>query len=183
MSAVFEELGKPGSRTRFEPLSVSDETTVVSRYVPEADVVATSYQSEAELEAALIKQLAGQAYERLTITCEEDLSANLRLQLERLNRFQFTDAEWKRFFAESIASANDGIVEKTRRIQEDHIQAIKREDGSTKNVYLLDKEHIHNNHLQVINQYETDEASGAARSTRYDVTILVNGLPMVHIEL
>ena len=183
MSAVFEELGKPGSRTRFEPLSVSDETTVVSRYVPAADAVATSYQSEAELEAALIKQLAGQAYERLTITCEEDLSANLRLQLERLNRFQFTDAEWKRFFAESIASANDGIVEKTRRIQEDHIQALKREDGSTKNVYLLDKEHIHNNHLQVINQYETDEANGAARSTRYDVTILVNGLPMVHIEL
>jgi type I restriction enzyme R subunit len=181
---MFEELGAPGSRTRFEPLSVSDETTVVSRYVPAAfDVASTSYQSEAELEAAFIKQLGGQAYERLTITCEADLVANLRQQLEKLNRFQFTDNEWKRFFSESIASVNDGIVEKTRRIQEDHVQVLKRDDGATKNVYLLDKEHVHNNHVQVINQYETDEKNGAARSTRYDVTILVNGLPMVHTEL
>lgn len=184
MSTTFEELGTPGTRTRFEPLSVSDETTVVSRYVPAAaDAMATSYQSEAELEAAFIRQLAGQAYERLTITCEADLVSNLRQQMERLNRFQFTDSEWTQFFSESIASANDGVVEKTRRIQEDHVQILKRDDGTTKNVYLLDKEHIHNNHLQVINQYETDEKTGATRSTRFDVTILVNGLPMVHIEL
>ncbi len=184
MSTVFEELGTPGSRTKFEPLSVSDETTVVSRYVPAATYpAATSYQSEAELEATFIKQLAGQAYERLAITTEQDLVANVRTQLERLNSFLFSDAEWSRFFSESIASANDGIVEKTRRIQEDHVQVLKRDDGSFKNVYLMDKEHVHNNHLQVINQYETDTTTGAARSTRFDVTVLVNGLPMVHVEL
>ena len=184
MSAVFEDLGTPGSRTKFEPLSVSDANTVVSRYVPEAsELMSTSYQSEAMLEAAFIKQLTDQAYEKLTITSEKDLIANLRLQLEILNHFQFSDTEWDTFFSESIASAGDGIVEKTRRIQEDYIQILKRDDGSTKNIYLLDKEHIHNNSLQIVNQYESDEANGAARSTRYDVTILVNGLPMVHIEL
>lgn len=184
MSMIFEDLGTPGSLIRFEPLTVSDDTTVVSRYVPPpTETVSPSHQSEAELEAEFIKQLSGQAYEHLKITCEADLVANLRRQLERLNKFQFTDTEWKQFFAESIASANDSIVEKTRRIQEDHVQVLKRDDGTTKNVYLLDKEHIHNNHLQVINQYETDETTGAIRATRYDVTILVNGLPMVHVEL
>ena len=184
MSAVFEDLGTPGSRTKFEPLSVSDANTVVSRYIPEAsELMSTSYQSEAMLEAAFIEQLTDQAYEKLTITSEKDLIANLRLQLETLNHFQFSDTEWDTFFHETIASASDGIVEKTRRIQEDYIQILKRDDGSIKNIYLLDKEHIHNNSLQIVNQYESDEAKGAARSTRYDVTILVNGLPMVHIEL
>jgi type I restriction enzyme R subunit len=184
MSATFEELGEPGTRTRFEPLSLSDETTVVSRYVPSDKLpAATSYQSEAELEAGFIKQLGDQAYERLTITCEADLITNLRSQLERLNKLQFSGSEWERFFNESIASANEGIIEKTRRIQEDHIQVLQRDDGTSKNIYLLDKEYIHNNHLQVINQYETTEANGATRATRYDVTILVNGLPMVHVEL
>lgn len=184
MSTTFDEFGAPGSRFRFEPLSISDATTVVARYVPAiTDPSATSYQSESDLEAAFIKQLKGQAYERLVLTTEADLVANLRRQLEKLNRFEFTDDEWKRFFDECIASANDGIVEKTRRIQEDHIQVLKRDDNTIKNVYLLDKEHIHNNYLQVVNQYETNKANGATRSTRYDVTILVNGLPMVHIEL
>lgn len=184
MSTLLDDLGAPGTRTRFEPLSVSDETTVVSRYVPPAQAAAaTAYQSEAELEAAFIKQLAGQAYERLHITTEADLVANLRSQLEKLNRYSFTDSEWDRFFSESIAAANEGIVEKTRRLQEDHVQILTRDDGTFKNIYLLDKDHIHNNHLQVINQYETGRKNGAARSTRYDVTILVNGIPMVHIEL
>ncbi len=183
MSAHLE-LGAPGSRIRFEPLSVSAEATVVSQYTPaDSSTTATSFQSEAELEADFIKQLTSQAYERLKISTEQDLIANLRRQLEKLNQFTFSDGEWTRFFTENIASANDGIVEKTRRIQEDHIQILKRDDGTTKNICLLDKIHIHNNHLQVINQYETNENNGAARSTRFDVTILVNGLPIVHIEL
>ena len=86
--------------------------------------------------------------------------------------------------AERIAGANDGIVEKTVRIQEDHVQLLKRDDGSTKNITLLDKTNIHNNRLQVINQYEVGQGEGGGKyANRYDVTILVNGLPMVHVEL
>ncbi len=97
-----------------------------------------------------------------------------------LNSYTFSDAEWNRFFAECIASSNEGIVEKTRKIQTDHVQILKRDDGSTKNITLIDKKNIHNNRLQVINQYEESEG---ARDTRYDVTILVNGLPLAHAEL
>lgn len=180
----FEELGTPGTATKFEPLSVSDEHTVVSEYTPEpAGYRDISYQSEAELERAFIRQLQRQGYEYLAITSEAELIQNLRHQLERLNKLTFTDTEWDRFFTENIASANEGIVEKTRRIQEDHIQVLKRDDGTTKNVRLVDKHNIHNNRLQVINQYEIDETGGAKRANRYDDTILVNGLPMVHVEL
>ena len=105
---------------------------------------------------------------------------NLRRQLEALNDYTFTDGEWKRFFRESIVGANDGIVEKTRRIQQDHVQVLRQDSGAAKNIYLLDKKNIHNNRLQVINQYEEE---GGSHSTRYDVTILVNGLPLVHVEL
>jgi type I restriction enzyme, R subunit len=84
------------------------------------------------------------------------------------------------FFKECIANANEGIVEKTRKIQEDYIQILQRDDGTAKNIYLLDKKNIHNNRLQVINQYEE---AGGKHKTRYDVTILVNGLPLVHVEL
>src|SRR6185437_272938 len=110
---------------------------------------------------------------------EGELIANLRCQLEKLNRVTFSDSEWERFFAQTIASANDSIIEKTARIQEDHIQVLARDDGSSKNIYLIDKQNIHNNSLQVINQYEAE----GRRETRYDVTVLVNGLPMVHVEL
>ncbi|MBT9146541.1 MAG: Type I restriction enzyme EcoR124II R protein [Syntrophomonadaceae bacterium] len=97
-----------------------------------------------------------------------------------LNNYTFSDAEWNRFFSECIASSNEGIVEKTRKIQTDHVQILRRDDGLTKNIYLVDKKNIHNNRLQVVNQYEESEG---ARDTRYDVTILVNGLPLVHAEL
>ena len=139
-----------------------------------------AYQSEDALEKALIAQLQDQAYDYLPLTTEADLIANLRVQLEALNKMSFTDAEWQRFFTHQVASANEGIVEKTQKIQTDHVQAFIRDDGSTKNIHLLDKTHIHNNRLQVINQYET--ASGT-HANRYDVTILVNGLPLVHVEL
>ncbi len=168
---------------RYEPIVVSAESTVVAEYVSEtADEAA--YQYEAALERGFISVLQSQAYEYLPLTSEAELIANLRAQLEALNGITFSDAEWERFFSQKIAGANEGAVEKTVRIQEDHVQILKRDDGSTKNVALIDKTNIHNNRLQVINQYEVAQSEGgAARSNRYDVTVLVNGLPMVHIEL
>lgn len=138
-----------------------------------------SYQSEAQLESAFIKQLQRQAYEYVVFDSEAEFIANLRRQLEILNDIQFTDGEWKRFFSTSIAAANEGIVEKTRRIQEDWIQPLQRDDGTSKNIRLIDKRNIHNNRLQVTNQY-TQEGN---YENRYDTTILVNGLPLVHVEL
>lgn len=165
---------------RYEPIALSNESTVVAEFQPDAlGVREAAYQSEAELEKSFIKQLQMQAYEYLPITSEAELVANLRRQLEKLNKITLSDAEWERFFSTCIAGANDGILEKTARIQEDHVQVLKRDDGTTKNIYLIDKANIHNNALQVINQYEVE----GARANRYDVTVLVNGLPMVHVEL
>lgn len=168
---------------RYEPIAVSPESTVVAQYIPDP-IAAEGHQSEAELERDLIGRLVSQAYEHLRITSEAQLVANLRMQLEKLNDIEFTDAEWERFFTERVASANDTAEDKTRRIQEDPVQLLTRDDGSTQNVKLIDRTHVHNNHLQVINQYEIAQGDGgAARSNRYDVTVLVNGLPLVHIEL
>lgn len=168
---------------KYDPIAVSDESTVVAEYTPQASR-ASAYQSEADLERELIRLLENQAYERLNITTEAGLIENLRTQLETLNHITFTDNEWQHFFNHNIAGKNDGIKEKTFRLQEDHVQVLKRDDGSTKNISLIDKLHIHNNRLQVINQYELDRGEGGATyANRYDVTILVNGLPMVHIEL
>ena len=158
----------------------TDEATVVAEYAAEYNARSEKYQSEAELEREFIRQLTSQGYEYISVHNEAALISNLRKQLELLNDFTFTDSEWKRFFKECIANSNEGIVEKTRKIQDDYIQILKREDGTTKNIYLLDKKNIHNNRLQVINQYEEE---GGKHETRYDVTILVNGLPLVHVEL
>ena len=158
----------------------TDEATVVAEYAAEYNVRPEKYQSEAELEREFIRQLTSQGYEYISVHNEAALIENLRKQLELLNDFTFTDSEWDRFFTECIANTNEGIVEKTRKIQDDHIQILKREDGTTKNIYFLDKKNIHNNRLQVINQYEE---AGGKHETRYDVTILVNGLPLVHVEL
>ena len=168
----------------YAPIAMSAESTVVAEFVPD-EASGAAYQSESDLEKALLTQLQAQAYEYLPITTEADLVANLRAQLEALNGIRFSDTEWRTFFNERIASANSGIVEKAVRIQEDHVQLLTREDGTTKNVRLLDKGHVHNNRLQVINQYETagGTGGGVTRANRYDVTILVNGLPMVHVEL
>lgn len=168
---------------KFEPIAVSSESTVVTEFVQDA-VAEKRYQSESELEREFIGLLREQAYEYLPITSEADLVANLRTQLEALNEISFSDSEWERFFRDRIAGERDGIVEKTIRLQEDHVQLLTRDDESTKNVMLLDKRHIHNNRLQVINQYKvTGGTETAPRANRYDVTVLVNGLPMVHIEL
>ena len=174
---------REGSAVHYEPIAVGSESTVVSEFAP-GEASFTAYQSEADLEREFIKLLQGQAYDYLPVTTEAQLVANLRAQVEALNGMTFSDAEWARFFSEKVAGANDGIVEKTVRIQEDHVQVLKRDDGSTKNLMLIDKTNIHNNKLQVINQYEIGKDEGnATRSNRYDVTVLVNGLPIVHVEL
>lgn len=157
----------------------TNESTVVTEYEPQTKR-SDAYQSESALEEAFIKMLGEQGYEYVTIHNSDALIANLRRQLELLNNYQFTDKEWDSFFKSKIASANEGIVEKTRKIQEDYVQNLTREDGTTMNIALIDKKNIHNNRLQVINQYE--ESTGT-HDTRYDVTILVNGLPLVHVEL
>ena len=162
----------------YNVVSASDESTVITEYKPSAKR-SDSYQSEADLEREFIRLLGEQSYEYLNIKSEEDLIKNLRKKLEQLNNYEFTDGEWKRFFNECMANPNEGIVEKTRKIQEDNVQNLKTDAGFTKNITLIDKKNIHNNKLQVINQYE---ATGNY-DNRYDVTILVNGLPLVHIEL
>jgi type I restriction enzyme R subunit len=161
------------------------ESTVVAEYQVEYKRE-TSYQSEADLERAFIAQLQTQGYAYLPIKSETDLIQNLRVQLEKLNDYRFSDKEWAQFFKNKIANPNSGIEEKTKFIQEDHIQLLTRDDSSVKNIYLIDKQNIHNNSLQVVNQYavETNNyPSLPQRTNRYDVTVLVNGLPLVHIEL
>ena len=165
--------------SQYNIVVATDESTVVSEYVPEYSA-GNAYQSEAELEQAFIKQLQAQGYAYLPIHHEEELITNLRHQLELLNSYTFTENEWNRFFTNNLASKNEGIIEKTRKIQTDHVQILQRDDGTTKNIYLLDKKNIHNNRLQVINQYEETQGQ---HKTRYDVTILVNGFPLVHVEL
>lgn len=156
-----------------------NDSTVVTEYEP-VKRKSDSYQSEQALENEFIRMLTEQGYDYLEIHDSESLIKNLRTQLEIVNDYKFTDSEWERFFNDSIANNNDGIVEKTRKIQEDNIQVLKKDDGTSKNITLIDKKCIHNNRLQVINQYVENSGN---YDNRYDVTILVNGLPLVHIEL
>ena len=166
----------------FNIIAQSSESTVVTEYKPQAKR-SEAYQSEADLEQEFIRLLCELGYERLTIHKEADLIANLRTQLEKLNNYRFTDDEWKRFWDEVLANTNSGILEKTRLIQEDYVQVLRRDNGESKNIQLIDKKCIHNNSLQVINQYAISTEEGAAHDNRYDVTVLVNGLPLIHIEL
>ena len=156
-----------------------NDSTVVTEYEP-VKRKSDSYQSEQALENEFIRMLTEQGYDYLEIHDSESLINNLRTQLEIVNDYKFTDSEWDRFFNDSIANNNDGIVEKTRKIQEDNIQVLKKDDGTSKNITLIDKKCIHNNRLQVINQYVENSGN---YDNRYDVTVLVNGLPLVHVEL
>ena len=166
----------------FNIVAQTTENTVVTEYEPLKNR-SDSYQTEYELEQEFIRMLTEQGYEYIKIHKESDLVCNLRKQLEKLNNYIFSDKEWENFFNNHIANKNDGIVEKTRKIQEDNIQNLKRDDGSTKNITLIDKRNIHNNFLQVINQYAVGKDDGAKYNNRYDVTVLVNGFPLIHIEL
>lgn len=166
----------------FNIVAETNENTVVTEYEP-VKVRADQYQSEAALEKEFIRMLCEQGYEYLSIHSENDLIQNLRTKLEELNNYKFTDTEWHQFFHSAVANPNEHIVEKTRKIQEDNVQVLKRDDGSSKNITLIDKQNIHNNRLQVINQYVMGKKDGASYDNRYDVTVLVNGFPLVHIEL
>ena len=166
----------------YNVVAATNEDTVVATYEP-SKVRSDSYQSEAELEKEFIRLLCEQGYTYLPLHTEDELIANLRSQLEELNHYQFSDTEWQQFFSDVIANPNEHIPEKTRKIQEDNVQVLHRDDGSSKNITLIDKKNIHNNRLQVINQYEVKQADGARHDNRYDVTILVNGFPLVHVEL
>ena len=166
----------------FNIVAQSSESTVVTEYKPQAKR-SEAYQSEAQLEQEFIRMLQDLGYGYLQIHKEADLIVNLRAQLSKVNNYEFTDGEWERFFKEVLANPSADIAEKSRLIQEDHVQVLKRDNGESKNISLIDKKNIHNNVLQVINQYTMSADDGANHDNRYDVTILVNGLPLVHIEL
>ena len=164
---------------QYTVISQSNEETVVAEYKPVTSR-SDAYQSEAALEREFIRMLQEQSYEYVNIHQEKDLLDNLRNQISLLNDYQFSDEEWKQFLVNYLLKANAGIKEKTFNVQENHVYSLRRDNGETKNIKILDKHNIHNNRLQVINQYEANEGT---YKNRYDVTVLVNGLPMVHIEL
>lgn len=166
----------------FNIVAATNENTVVTEYEP-VKARSDSYQSEAELEKEFIRMLTEQGYTYLNIHSEGDLIRNLRECMEELNDYKFSDDEWSRFFSDALANPNEDIADKTRKIQEDNVQVLKRDDGSSKNITIIDRKNIHNNKLQVINQYVIGIEDGAKHDNRYDVTVLVNGLPLVHIEL
>lgn len=162
-------------------ISENPQSTVVSKYEYKPSS-RTAYQSEAQLEEALIEQLKAQGYEYLDIHTSEELELNLRKQLEALNGITFTDNEWKGFFRVKLANQGASFKDKTTLLQDDKTSQLVliRDNKTFQNIKLIDKKHIHENRLQVIHQYKADSGK---RKCRYDVTILVNGLPMVHIEL
>lgn len=162
----------------YNTIAENPNSTVVAEYTP-VQKDATHYQSENELELEFIRLLQTNGYEYLSIKADSDLIQNLRVQLSRLNDIDFSENEWQQILNNYLANNNEGIEEKTTKVQEDYIYNLRRDDGSTKNIRILDKDNIHNNTVQVINQYETE----GTRKNRYDVTVLVNGLPMVHVEL
>lgn len=165
---------------QYNILSENNNSTVVAHYERPAMVADDGYQTEADLERSLIEQLQRQGYEYAQIHNEDELIANLRVKLEELNNYHFTDNEWSSFFKTEIASEGKGIIDKTRTIQTDFVKTLKCDNGEEKNIYLIKKDDVHANRTQVINQYEVWNGK---RPNRYDVSILVNGLPLVHIEL
>lgn len=160
-------------------ISENESSTVITNFKG-IDKTNKTYQSEAQLENEFINTLLDEGYDRLFINSEDELINNLRVQLEKLNRIKFTNKEWNYLFDNFIANKNKGIYEKAKLIQEDYIIPMTLDNGTMKNIYLLDKENVHNNFLQVLNQYVNNEGN---HDNRYDVTVLVNGLPLVHIEL
>jgi type I restriction enzyme R subunit len=161
------------------PIAESNHFIVLDKYTREWKV-AESYQSEDALEREFIQDLVAQGYEFLPgLNTPQALLANVRLQLQALNAVQFSDGEWLRFVESYLDKPSDGIVEKTRKVQDDYIHDFVFDDGHIQNIYLLDKKHIARNKLQVIKQFEQT----GSHANRYDVTVLVNGLPLVQVEL
>jgi type I restriction enzyme, R subunit len=165
--------------SEFKPIAESKNFIVLDKYSPEW-TVADSYQSESTLEQEFIQDLQNQGYEYLPeLTTPEGLLSNVRIQLQTLNQVQFADGEWLRFVETFLDKPSDGIVEKTRKIHDDYIHDFVFDDGRIQNIYLLDKKNIAHNKVQVIKQFEQT----GTHANRYDVTILVNGLPLVQVEL
>ncbi|MBP5524885.1 MAG: type I restriction endonuclease subunit R [Paludibacteraceae bacterium] len=165
--------------TQYNILAELENSTVVAKY-ESPERTRTGYQSENELENSLIAQLQQQGYEyKKSLTTDKQLVENLRECLQKLNNIELTDNEWKSLLSQ-IIDPSKGIQEKTETIQRSEILNITLDNGETKNIRLIDKKSIHNNILQVINQYKPE---GGTFKNRYDVTVLVNGLPLVHIEL
>ena len=162
-----------------EVIAETNEGILLAEYQPEYRTD-REFQSEADLERQLLTDLVnGLNYERLAIHTSAELLENAKIQIEKLNKINFTDAEWQRFVVEYLDCPNEGLVEKTRKIQGNHIYDFVFDDGRIKNIFILDKKNIHNNSMQVINQV----TQVGSHTNRYDVTILVNGLPLVQIEL
>ena len=165
----------------YEVSTIAEMTNgiILAHFEKETGIQETAYQSEAELENKMIENLISQGYERITIKSNSDLYSNLKTQIEKLNDVTFSEDEWDKFLKDYLDAPNEGIIEKTRKIQENHIFDFNFDDGQLKNIKIIDKKNIHNNFLQVTNQVWGE---GKNRN-RYDVTVLVNGLPLVHIEL
>lgn len=164
--------------TQTTPITETNHFIVLDQYTKIEQ--SGSYQTESDLENELIADLQRQGYEyRTDLSGTEKLLANVREQLQKLNHVQFSDAEWARFVAEYLDKPSENLIDKTRKIHHDYIYDFVFDDGRIQNIYLLDKKQIHRNVLQVINQFEQK----GTHSNRYDVTILVNGLPLVQIEL
>jgi type I restriction enzyme R subunit len=165
--------------TDYKTIAESKNFIVLDQYKKDWQVN-DSYQSESELERELIQDLVNQGYEYAPkLNTPEALLANVREQLQALNAVQFSDAEWQRFVESWLDKPSDGIVEKTRKVHDDYIHDFVFDDGRIQNIYLLDKKHVARNKVQVIKQFEQT----GTQANRYDVTILVNGLPLVQVEL
>ncbi|ADN69054.1 type I restriction endonuclease subunit R [Mycoplasmopsis fermentans] len=162
-----------------ELIMQNSDSTVLAEYISTKEKF-SEYESEAQLEASFVKQLLQQGYEKINIRDENDLILNLRKQIEKLNDVKFNDREWKIIYNNYICNERESIERKTEIIQKDYIYNFTFDNGKSKNIYLINKENIHKNTLQVIEQYEPTHY---VRKNIYDVTILVNGLPLVHIEL
>ena len=166
--------------TQYKTIAKSNHFIVLDQYKKFVEEPNAGYQTEGSLEREFIRDLQAQGYEYLQGFNNHDaLVKNLRAQLQRLNNVVFSDAEWRRFLEEYLDKPSDNLIEKTRKIHDDYIYDFVFDDGHIQNIYLLDKKNLANNTLQVINQFEQ---TGSC-DNRYDVTILVNGLPLVHIEL
>ena len=166
--------------TQYKTIAESNNFIVLDQYNKFVEEPNAGYQTEGSLEREFIRDLRAQGYEYLQeLNGHDALVKNLRAQLQRLNNVVFSDAEWRRFLEEYLDKPSDSLIEKTRKIHDDYIYDFVFDDGRIQNIYLLDKKNLANNALQVINQFEQT----GSYDNRYDVTILVNGLPLVHIEL
>ena len=165
--------------TDYKTIAESKNFIVLDKYTAEWKA-AEGYQTEEALERELIQDLVNQGYEFVPgLNAPEKLLANVRVQLQALNNVQFTDAEWQRFVSNWLDKPSEGIVDKTRKVHDDYVHDFVFDDGHIQNIYLFDKKHIARNKLQVIKQFEQT----GSHANRYDVTILVNGLPLVQVEL